>query len=219
MSTCLDYRTMPREEIQRTYDRLAPAYGRMTFMDRRLFGVDRQRRRLLNDVAGHVLDVACGTGASFPFLRAASHVTGIDLSPGMLSIARRRADRLGLPVNLRVMDAGRLDFIDGCFDVVVSALSTCTFSDPVAALREMSRVVRPNGRILLLEHGRSSWGPIGHHQDRTARGHFEAAGCRWNQEPLDLARTAGLIVTAHRRFFFGVFHAIEARPQPVRRSI
>jgi ubiquinone/menaquinone biosynthesis C-methylase UbiE len=211
MSTSFDYRTLPAEEIQRAYDRLAPDYSRMTFVERHLFGVDRQRRRLLEGVTGRVLDVACGTGASFPFLKAASQVTGIDLSPGMLDLARRRAERLGLSVDLQVMDAGRLDFADDVFDVVVSALSTCTFPDPVAALREMGRVTRPGGRILLLEHGRSSWGPVGRHQDRTAHRHFATAGCRWNQEPLDLARAAGLTVTAHGRSFLGVFHTIEAR--------
>jgi hypothetical protein len=65
---------------------------------------------------------------------------------------------------------------------------------------------------LLLEHGRSSWGLFGRYQDHAAHRHFETAGCRWNQEPLDLVRAGGLVVTAHRRSFFGVFHTIEAHP-------
>jgi ubiquinone/menaquinone biosynthesis C-methylase UbiE len=158
------------------------------------------------------MDVACGSGANFSALRTADHITAVDLSPGMLDIARRKAENLGLPLDLQVMDAQELDFADGSFDVVVSALSTCTFPDPVAALREMGRVVRPDGRILLLEHGRSSLGPLGRLQDRGAHRHFETAGCRWNQEPLDLVRAAGLVVTDHRRSFFGVFHTIEAQP-------
>ena len=130
----------------------------------------------------------------------------------MLDIARHKAGQLGLSADLRVMDAQQLEFEDGSFDGVVSALSTCTFPDPVTALREMGRVVKPGGRILLFEHGRSSWRLLGRYQDRTAHRHFELAGCRWNQEPLDLVRAAGLTVTAHRRSFFGVFHAIEAQP-------
>jgi ubiquinone/menaquinone biosynthesis C-methylase UbiE len=210
MDTSIVYRTMPNEEIRRAYDQLAPDYDRMTFVERYLFGVDRLRRRLLDGVSGHVLDVACGSGANFPALRTADHITAVDLSPGMVDIARHKAEDLGLPLDLLIMDAQQLDFADGSFDVVVSALSTCTFPDPVAALREMSRVVRPGGRILLLEHGRSSWGLLGRFQDRGAHRHFETAGCRWNQEPLDLVRAAGLTVTDHRRAFFGVFHAIEA---------
>jgi ubiquinone/menaquinone biosynthesis C-methylase UbiE len=211
-NTSTVYRTLPNEEIQQAYDQLAPDYDRMTFIERYLFGVDRLRRRLLDGVSGHVLDVACGSGANFSSFHAASHITAVDLSPGMLDIARRKAENLGLSLDLQVMDAQELDFADGSFDVVVSALSTCTFPDPVAALREMCRVVRPDGRILLLEHGRSSWGLLGRLQDRGAHRHFETAGCRWNQEPLDLVRAAGLVVTDHRRSFFGVFHAIEAQP-------
>lgn len=211
MNTSTAYRTMPHTEIRQAYDQLAPDYDRMTFVERYLLGVDRLRGRLLDGVSGYVLDVACGSGANFPSFRAASHVTAIDLSPGMLDIARLKAERLGLSIELLVMDAQQLDFADDTFDVVVSALSTCTFPEPVTALREMGRVVKPGGRILLLEHGRSSWGLLGRYQDRAAHGHFEVAGCRWNQEPLDLVRAAGLMVTAHRRSFFGVFHTIEAR--------
>ena len=212
MSASIIYRTLSQEEIQHTYDELAPQYDRMTFVERTLFGVDRQRRRLLTGIRGRVLDVACGAGANFESFREASHITAIDLSQGMLDIARRKADRLGLSIDLQVMDAERLEFPDGSFDVVVSALSTCTFPDPVTALREMGRVIKPDGSILLLEHGLSSWGLIGHHQDRTAHHHFEVAGCRWNQEPLDLVRAAGLTVTDHQRSFFGIFHTIKAHP-------
>jgi ubiquinone/menaquinone biosynthesis C-methylase UbiE len=209
-NTTTVYRTMPNEEIQQAYDQLAPDYDRMAFIIRYLFGVDRLRSRLLDGVSGRVLDVACGSGANFPVFHAATHITAVDLSPGMLDIARRKAERLGLSPDLQVMDAQQLDFADSSFDVVVSALSTCTFPDPVVALGEMGRVVKPDGRILLLEHGRSSWGLLERFQDRAAHRHFETAGCRWNQEPLDLVRAAGLKVTTHRRSFFGVFHAIEA---------
>jgi ubiquinone/menaquinone biosynthesis C-methylase UbiE len=212
MDTPTIYRTMPNEEIRQAYDQLAPDYDRMTFVERSVFGIDRLRGRLLEGISGHILDVACGSGANFPSFSAADHITAVDLSPGMLDIARRRAEQLGLSPDLRVMDAQQLDFADGSFDVVVSALSTCTFPDPVAALREMGRVVRPGGRILLLEHGRSSWGLVGRFQDRAAHRHFETAGCRWNQEPLDLVQAARLVVTDHSRSFFGVFHAIEAHP-------
>jgi ubiquinone/menaquinone biosynthesis C-methylase UbiE len=211
MSASITYRNLSQKEIQRAYDQLAPNYDRMTFVERTLFGVDRQRRRLLNGITGRVLDIACGAGANFACFRDASHVTAIDLSPGMLDIARRKADQLGLSADLQLMDAGQLEFADHSFDVVVSALSTCTFPDPTAALREMGRVVKPEGRILLLEHGRSSLGILGRHQDRTAHRHFETAGCRWNQEPLDLVHEAGLEVVGHHRSFFGIFYTIEAQ--------
>ena len=99
----------------------------------------------------------------------------------MLEGARQNASQLGLSVNLVVIDAQKLEFVDQSFDTVVSALSTCTFPDSIKALREMGRVCRLGGQILLLEHGHSSWSWLAGFQDRRVHQHYqENAGCRWN---------------------------------------
>jgi len=130
----------------------------------------------------------------------------------MLKVARKRADRLGLTIPFLVIDAEKLAFPDQCFNTVVSSLTLCTFPDPPAALREMARVCRADGRILLLEHGRSDQEWLGRWQDRRADRHAKALGCRWNREPLDLIRQAGLKLEAAQRFFFGIVHLIQASP-------
>ena len=107
------------------------------------------------------------------------------------------------------MDAGQLAFGDGTFDTVVSTLGTCTFPDPVQALREMRRVCRPGGRILLMEHGRSDWPSIATWQDRRAPKHAAFLGCWWNREPVENARKAGLEPVVAKRAFFGMVHVIE----------
>jgi ubiquinone/menaquinone biosynthesis C-methylase UbiE len=110
------------------------------------------------------------------------------------------------------MDAQRLEFDDGSFDTVTSALSTCTFPDPLQALQEMKRVCRTDGLILLLEHGHSSMRWLANYQDRHVLQHYQQnAGCRWNQDPLDLVRAAGLKILNNKRFGLGMFHAIVAR--------
>ncbi len=86
------------------------------------------------------------------------------------------------------------------------------FLDPVAALREMARVCRPAGHILLLEHGRSDRDWLGRWQDRRADRHAKRFGCQWNREPLNLVRQAELALTDARRTFFGIFQVIEAMP-------
>ena len=96
------------------------------------------------------------------------------------------------------------------FDTVVSSLTTCTFPNPVAALQDMARVCRTNGKILLLEHGRSNREWLGRLQDRRADRHAQQLGCHWNREPLKLVREAGLKVSNSQRLFFGVFHRIAA---------
>ena len=204
--------TKTKGELRGIYDDFAPIYSRESFMVDYLFGLKKLRSFLMQNAAGKILDVACGTGENFTFFRAEDDITAVDLSPGMLSLARDRATRLGLRINFLVMDAEELEFPDGCFDVVLSALSTCTFPDPIAALQEMKRVVRKEGRILLLEHGRSSWEFFGKYQDRSAKRHFSNAGCRWNQEPIELIKRAGLKVLSHEDKVLGVFHAIVAVP-------
>lgn len=210
MSSPDAFPAMSNERIQKTYNRLASTYDRWTFLERYLLGLQRKRQQLLRRVEGNVLDVACGTGPNFSHFLSANSITAVDLSTGMLDVAHQKAADLGLTIDLKVMDAGQLEFEDDSFDVVVSALSTCTFPNPVEALREMARVVKPDGRILLLEHGRSKVGVFAHLQDRFAHSHFQETGCRWNQHPLDLVRQAGLAITEHDDSVFGVFHTIEA---------
>lgn len=203
---------LSKDDIQNKYDEFASKYNLEEWINNHIFGVKRLRRQLFGQAGGKVLDVAAGIGGNFPYLPQQSEITAIDLSPGMLDKARVRAKELGLKVTFQVMDAEALDFPDDTFDTVISSLSTCTFPDPIGALREMARVVKPDGQILLLEHGRSSWKLLGWHQDRTAHSHYAAAGCRWNQEPLELIQSAGLSVVKAQRHLAGVFHAIEARP-------
>jgi ubiquinone/menaquinone biosynthesis C-methylase UbiE len=198
--------------VRRLYDTQAGVYDRMS-RGLEWLGLRALRREVFGRARGAVLDVAAGTGLNLPFYGpAVTAVTAIDLSPGMLERARRRSARLRAPVRLETGDAEQLPFPDRSFDTVASALSTCTFPDPLGALREMGRVCRTDGRILLLEHGRSRVAWMGRFQDRRAERHAELLGCHWNREPLALVRQAGLHVVRARRAFFGIFHLIEAAP-------
>lgn len=200
------------DEIREKYDEMAAEYQREEWFGETVLRGRRLRRRLFSRARGRVLDVACGTGVNFPHFDRAASITGVELSPAMLALARQRADALGRDVSLQEMDAARLAFPDASFDTVTSALSTCTFPDPGAALREMARVCKPDGRILLFEHGRSSWPPFAWLQDRTAQRHYHMAGCRWNQEPVDLVQYAGLSILTAERHLAGVFHTLVAAP-------
>jgi ubiquinone/menaquinone biosynthesis C-methylase UbiE len=197
------------EELAAIYDDAAARFERFDRLQGVLLG--RYRRRVFGPAAGRVLDVACGTGANFRYLGDVD-VVGVDLSPAMLAGARRTADRLGRSATLLRADAARLPFPDDSFDSVVSALSTCTFPDPVAALREMARVCRPGGSIRLLEHGRSAVGPLAALQDRFADRHFESMGCRWNQRPAALVEAAGLRPRERWRSALGVLTGVVADP-------
>jgi ubiquinone/menaquinone biosynthesis C-methylase UbiE len=113
-------------------------------------------------------------------------------------------------VSFLIADAEALPFAAESFDAVVSSLSSCTFTNPVSALREMGRVCKASGRILLVEHGRSNRQWLAQFQDRHADQFAKPLGCHWNREPQKLAREAGLKILDAQRFFFGVFHVVEA---------
>lgn len=205
-------RSKSSAEVQEIYADLAPSMDRMAWLNRLVTG--RHRRRLFGKARGRTLDVASGLGLNLRYLPqdVEFEYVGVDLSEEMLARARERFSDRHPPPEFRQMDAAKLEFADDSFDTVVSSLSTCTFPDPDAVLREMSRVCRPDGRILLLEHGRSDVGMLARVQDWRADAHYEKHGCRWNQDPLQVVTGAGLSVREHRSSLLGVLAAIEAGP-------
>jgi ubiquinone/menaquinone biosynthesis C-methylase UbiE len=199
------------QELAGKYDQFAHWYDWVVGVPD-LLGVRRLRQRLLRQASGTVLEVAVGTGKNFRYYPANCRISAVDVSREMLSVAQKRAAKLSLDVSLLPADAEALPFPDKSFDTVVSSLTTCTFPNPVAALREMARVCKPAGRILLLEHGRSDREWLGRLQDRRADRHAKQLGCHWNREPLELVRQAGLKITKAQRVFLGIFHEISAEP-------
>jgi len=139
------------ERLRRYWDSHARGYDReMAFMERILFEDGRQW--VCSKAIGDVLEVAIGTGRNLPFYPPNVRLTAIEFSPAMLEIARRRAAELGRPVDLGLGDAQALDLPDAAFDTVVCTLSLCGIPDERRALREMKRVLRPGGRLILLDH-------------------------------------------------------------------
>lgn len=170
----------------------------------------RYRRRHLPQAEGRVLDVACGTATNRQFLPDSTEYVGVDISPEMLDRADERFPELTQGEQLREMDAQDLDFAEDSFDTVISSMSTCMFPDPIAALNEMKRVCKPEGDILLLEHGRSSVGPLARFQDWRADSHYEEKGCRWNQEPLAVVAESELTVRESSAGMLGIITTIVA---------
>lgn len=198
------------EDVRETYREQAGMMARLDWLNRLLTG--RYRRQLFEKASGRVLDAACGVGTNAQYLPEDSEYVGIDVSEDMLSNARERLAGRARETTLQEMDAQDMAFEDDSFGTVISSLSTCTFPDPIAALSEMNRVCRPGGRVLLLEHGRSSVGPIASFQDWRADAHLEKHSCRWNQEPLDVLGRSPLELVDSSTAVLGIITTIEARP-------
>ncbi|MFB6286585.1 MAG: class I SAM-dependent methyltransferase [Candidatus Bipolaricaulia bacterium] len=197
--------------IRKIYDQLAPSYDRREALVEWAL-IRRQRRRLLSWAGGETLEVGIGTGRSLPHYPADCRITGIDLSEAMLRGAHERSLKLGREVDLWQMDAHETDFADGRFDTVVSNLTVCTFIDPIQALAEMGRVTKPQGRILLLEHGRSRHRGVSWVLDRLEAASVDRHGCHPNRNVIALAQAAGLIVLRADRHLSGLIQIVRARP-------
>lgn len=135
-----------------TYDRMMDRIERFIFGDGRAWVCSR--------ATGRTLEVAIGTGRNLELFPPDLELSGIDLSPAMLAIARRRAESLGRSVDLREGDAESLPFPDDTFDSVVCTLGLCAVPDVDTAVAEMRRVLRPGGRLLLLDHVRPTSTPL-----------------------------------------------------------
>ncbi len=138
------------------WDEQAATYDRTTaFLEPRLFAPAREW--VAQRVTGRTLEVGVGTGANLPYYaHRATEVTIADLSPVMLRTAAARAAGLGVAVHELCTDAAHLDLPDDAFDTVVATFVMCGVDDEVAVLRELARVLRPGGRLLLADHVESS---------------------------------------------------------------
>jgi ubiquinone/menaquinone biosynthesis C-methylase UbiE len=151
LSAGIDNQETTRTEAR--YDRVAPIYDLMEMLPEQQFR--SWRERLWARVPeGRVLEVGVGTGKNFPYHPPGVEVVGIDISQRMLQRAQQRAEELGKTLELHQMDAQRLDFPDDTFDAAVATFVFCSVPDAVQGLRELGRVVKPEGRIFLLEHVR-----------------------------------------------------------------
>lgn len=119
--------------------------------------VSKQRLKVIPLAQGRVLEVGIGTGLNLPFYDASRvrDIVGVEPSLRMHRLTLKRSRAARLPVELVGLSAERLPLADAVFDTVVSTYTLCTIPDPVAALREMRRVLAPGGKLLFSEHGRA----------------------------------------------------------------
>ena len=191
-----------------TYDRIAASYDLMT-MPMEWFGGKRRRKRVVKQATGQTLEVGVGTGVNLPEYGAGVDITGIELSEPMLRRARDRARLLGRDAELIQGDVQSLSFPDSSFDTVVATCVFCSVEDPVRGLEEVKRVVKPNGKVLLLEHVRPRNPILGKLADVLSPFTRRMMGPEINRHTVDNVKRAGLEITELRAE--GVWREIVAR--------
>ena len=211
--------TSSNESIRSEYDSYAKTYDDLDGgIAANVLGFPKLRRGLLGEANGAVLECAIGTGLNLPFydFERLTSLTGIDISDGMLVQAKDKARYLRkseVPLNFVQGDVSNMEmFADGFFDTVVDTFSLCVFPDPVSALKEMSRVVKQDGKVLLLEHNRSD-GLLGLYQDITAEPVtiLGGKGCVYNQDVKGLVKQAGMEIIAQQEYLGGLIIQIIAK--------
>jgi ubiquinone/menaquinone biosynthesis C-methylase UbiE len=195
---------------RRAWDQQADRYDRVVdWWERRLLGPDN-RPWAAHRARGDVLEVAVGTGLNLPHYDPDLNLTGIDLSSAMLDVARQRAAELGRDVELREGDAHHLPFDDASFDTVVCTLSLCNIPDPDQAVAEMRRVLRPGGRLVLVDHVRSTSRPIYWLQKAIEVASVRIDGDRMTRRPAEIVERLGFDIAERDRFRRGIVERLVA---------
>lgn len=174
---------------RRAWDRRAARYDTSSrYLERLVIGDSRDW--ICSRAYGRTLEVAVGTGRNMPRYGPQVRLVGLDLSPNILAVARRRATELGLDVELHEGAAENLPFPSESFDTVVCTMAVCSVADREAVIAEMHRVLRPGGRLLLVDHLERRW--------RQGR-------------PADLAIRIGFVPEQRERLRLGLIERISAR--------
>jgi SAM-dependent methyltransferase len=186
-----------------------------------------ERVRYVPLASGDVLEVGVGSGLNIPIYGPALRtLSALDPSPELLRMARRQAAGAPFPVTFMQQSAEQIPLADGAVDTVVTTWTLCTIPEPVRALREMRRVLRADGRLIFVEHGRAPDPTVVTWQDRlTPLWRNIAGGCHLNRSidrllavggfeitELDCGYTAGLRVAAY--LYRGLARPRGAQPAP-----
>ena len=160
--------------------------------------LDPYRRNAITSARGLVLEIGVGSGLNLSMYGPeAARVIGIDPSPELLRLARKRASQALIPVSLVRASAEGIPFADAAFDTIVMTWTLCSIPNPIPALDEMRRVLKPGGRLLFVEHGLSPEIRIARWQRRlTPYWKRIVGGCHLDRKMDDLIRTAGFQVDA-----------------------
>jgi ubiquinone/menaquinone biosynthesis C-methylase UbiE len=194
-------------QTQRKWDKAARSFDLFAFADDRRLGPAKQR--LFARMRGETLMVAAGTGNDFQFFPPGNHVIAIDISEKMLERAQAKAAAYRGSIELRHMDVCRLDFPAASFDTVATACTFCSVPRPVAGLRELHRVLKPGGRILMFEHVRSAIGPLGIMMDLLTP-LSRRFGPDLNRDTVGNVQKAGFRLTRIENVYLDVIKSIEA---------
>ena len=168
--------------------------------------IRKQRMKVIPQAEGRVLEIGIGTGLNMPFYDRSRVrlIVGVDPGLRMHRLALKRSLQAGLDVKLIGLSAERIPVDDASFDSVVCTYTLCTIPDPLMALKEMRRALKPGGKLLFSEHGRSPEASVASWQARLQPYWKKVAGgCMLNRDIPALLEEAGFASTVQSRYLPG----------------
>jgi ubiquinone/menaquinone biosynthesis C-methylase UbiE len=174
--------------------------------------IARVRKKIVSELEGKILEVGTGTGANFPYYSKGKvdRLVSVEPNPYMLDQARDRADENGLQVEFHKGKAESLPFGEGEFDTVIATLVVCSVEDPHQVFKEMKRVCKKGGRIVLFEHVRTESHSLASLQDfLTPAWKRLCDGCHLNRDTGRYMRESGIEIIKEKKYFKGIFIEIE----------
>ena len=229
-------------DVSDRYNHTAGTFDADVAMSEKLMRMGRKRSDLVQMARGNVLEVSCGTGRNLEYydlnstrsasssgLKGCRSITFTDLSPQMVDVTREKAENILDPkavqqqrVAFRALDAGAVTPTVAAaaatsanyFDTIIQTMGLCSMPDPVRTLQHLGSITEPqNGRILLLEHGRSHYEWLNRILDNLAPAHAHRHGCWWNRDIGQIVRESGLDLVEVERWHFGTTWRVILRPK------
>ncbi len=193
------------------YNRIAPVYDIMGgIIERSRYS--KWRELLWSKVVGtHILEIGVGTGKNFPYYPADTEITAVDFSEKMLKRAQDKASKQKVKVRLQQMDVQNLSFEDTTFDTVVASFVFCSVPDPIRGLREIERVCKAGGKVILLEHVLSANRILAWLMNLANPLVVRIIGANINRRTVENVTKGGLLVEQVTDLGAGIFKLIEAR--------
>lgn len=168
--------------------------------------IRKQRMKVIPQARGRVLEVGIGTGLNLPYYDRSrvETIVGVEPTLRMHRLALKQIQRAGLAVQFVGLSAEKLPLADASFDSVVCTYTLCTIADPVAALREMRRILVPGGKLLFSEHGRAPEEDVRRWQTRLQPYWSKiSGGCLLDRDVPALLQKAGFACDVQSRYIPG----------------
>ncbi|RLV92207.1 Methyltransferase OMS1 mitochondrial [Spathaspora sp. JA1] len=204
---------VPAQDTTSFYEDKAQSYDDEVKWEERGIFMGSKRNWIMKRLKGDVLEVSCGTGRNIPYLRPdqINSITYLDSARSMVAVTREKFHKAFPDFQKVVFTVGKAeDLIDLTggneqlkYDTIVQSFGLCAHEDPVKALKNMAKLLKPGGRIVLLEHGRSDYKFINNYMDDRSEKRMKTWACRWNLDIGELVDEANLDITIEKRPHLG----------------